>query len=112
MFVYYSSILTIVPLNQTMSEVLIRNTISNINFIIEYNLDINLPNEADDSRKFLMNIINADKEKETNAYFNDDNENAEKQRRLSSKKSLKTENDYSDGEEGKKNLLFKIFLLI
>jgi len=86
-----------------MSEVLIRNTISNINFIIEYNLDINLPSEADDSRKFLNDIINADKDKEINAYFTEEreHENDNINKRLSSKKYLKTENDYSDGEEGK-----------
>lgn len=41
-----------------MSEVIIRNTISNTNFIIEYNLDMNLPKEADDSQKFLEDLIN------------------------------------------------------
>ncbi len=95
------------PLNQTMSEVIIRNTISNINFIIEYNLDINLPSEADNSQKFLNNLINVDKEDmDINAYFSDERENenaTEKDKRLSSHKNLlNTENQNSEGEEGNK----------
>lgn len=99
------------PLNQTMSEVLIRNTISNINFIIEYNLDMNLPNEADDSHKFLNDLINVDKERDINTYFSDDreNENAEGNKRLSKKSMLNTENNYSDDEEGKKITFFFFF---
>lgn len=68
-----SSILTIIPLTQSMSEVIIRNTISNINFIIDYNLDINLPKEAEDSEKFLEELINTDiKNRENNNYFIED----------------------------------------
>lgn len=56
-----------------MSEVLIRNTISNINFMIEFNLDINLPREAQDSKKFLEELINSEKNQELNSnYFSDD----------------------------------------
>lgn len=101
-FYKYSSILTIIPLNQTMSEVLIRNTISNVNFIIEYNLDLNLPTEADDSHKFLNDLINVDKDREMNAYFSEDRdiEINETNKRLSSKSMKNTENYYSDGEEG------------
>jgi hypothetical protein len=43
-----------------MSEIIIRNNISNTNFIIEYNLDMKLPKEADDSRKFLEDLINSE----------------------------------------------------
>jgi len=43
-----------------MSEVIIRNNISNTNFIIEYNLDMKLPKEADDSQKFLAELINSE----------------------------------------------------
>ena len=96
-------------MNQTMSEVLIRNTISNINFIIDYNLDINLPNEADDSQKFLNDLINNDKERDVNTYFREDieKENAETNKRLSSKSMLNTEDNYSGGEEGNKLFIFK-----
>jgi len=85
-----------------MSEVLIRNTISNINFIIEYNLDINLPNEADDSQKFLNDLINVDKEREINSYCREDQDNKiiESNKRLN-RKSLRTENNFSDVDEGK-----------
>jgi len=77
--------LTIIPLNQTMSEVLIRNTISNINFIIDYNLDINLPNEADDCEKFLNVLINKNIAKEDDSKIEDkqDNENLESTKQMS-----------------------------
>jgi hypothetical protein len=72
-------------------------------------LDINLPSEADDSRKFLNDIINADKDKEINEYFNEEreHENDKINKRLTSKKYLITENDYSDREERKYINYFK-----
>ncbi len=76
-----------------MSEILIRNTISNINFIIEYNIDINLPSEAEDSIKFLENLINSSKEKESNKYLSEENDQEINNENATKKNSDKNIND-------------------
>ena len=62
-----------------MSEVIIRNTISNTNFIIEYNLDMNLPKEANDSHKFLEELINFDSQQKDSNNANKDRSNIQKE---------------------------------